>query len=72
MSMDPDGTNRIIQQQIKEWHGFREGERAAKLLQKAPRPPMRQHSVGALARRVASAMASPLAAFRGRPHEPLV
>ena len=41
MSMDPSGTNRIIQQQIKEWHAFREGERAAKLLGDASRPPPR-------------------------------
>jgi hypothetical protein len=33
MSMDPDGTNRIIQQQIKEWHAFLEGERNARLLE---------------------------------------
>jgi hypothetical protein len=33
MSMDPDGTNRIIQQQIKEWHAILDGERTAKLLE---------------------------------------
>ena len=31
MSMDPDGTNRIIKQQIKEWQAFVEGGRTAKL-----------------------------------------
>ena len=33
MSMDPDGTNRIIKQQIKEWHAVVEDERIAKLLE---------------------------------------
>ncbi len=30
MSMDPDGTNRIIHQQIKEWHTIVDQERDAK------------------------------------------
>jgi hypothetical protein len=30
--MDPDGTNRIVKQQIKEWHAIVDQERNAKLL----------------------------------------
>jgi hypothetical protein len=66
MSMDPDGTNRIIQQQIKEWHAFQEGERNAKLLEGEPAPPNPRSSIRTLARQMASAIAWPLSAIRQR------
>jgi hypothetical protein len=31
--MDPDGTNRVVQQRIREWHRELEGERNARLLE---------------------------------------
>ena len=31
--MDPDGTNRIVKQQIKEWHTIVDQERTARLLE---------------------------------------
>jgi hypothetical protein len=31
--MDPDGTNRIIKQQIKEWQAVVDGQRIARLLE---------------------------------------
>ena len=33
--MDPDGANRIVTKQIKEWHAIRDAERDAKLLEPA-------------------------------------
>jgi hypothetical protein len=36
MSMDPDGTNRMLQRQIKEWHDITQQERLAKLATSGP------------------------------------
>jgi hypothetical protein len=66
MSMDPDGTNRIIKQQIKEWHAFRDGERDAKLLDREGLSPDPRQSLGSLARRMASAIAWPVVVIRHR------
>jgi hypothetical protein len=67
MSVDPDGTNRIISQQIKEWHAFREGERTARLLDAVDTPPRVQHrSLHELATRTASTIVRPFAAVRHR------
>ena len=33
MSMDPDGTNRIVQQRISEWHREIDGHRKGRLLE---------------------------------------
>ena len=32
MSMDPDGSNRIVSQRIREWRAERGGDRMARLL----------------------------------------
>jgi hypothetical protein len=37
MSMDPDGTNRIIRQQIREWYAEIDEGRNAKLVERSPR-----------------------------------
>ncbi len=36
MSMNPDGSNRIIRQQAKEWSAERDGDRNARLLKSGP------------------------------------
>ena len=57
MSMNPDGSNRIIQQQVKEWHAQLEMERSARLLGSAS--PKLRWSFGAWTRQAASAIGRP-------------
>jgi hypothetical protein len=67
MSMDPSGTNRMISQQIKEWHAIVDQERTAKIVVETDaasqdaRPSLRsfvRHGAGLISR--------PLAAVRHR------
>jgi hypothetical protein len=71
MSMDPDGMNRILKQQIKEWHAVVDGERQAHALE--PHPKRRMASGIAWARRALGVGSSVIVAFRHRrPERPVV
>jgi hypothetical protein len=65
MSMDPDGTNRIIKQQIKQWYAEIDEGRNAKLVEREPgRSPW---SLLSPVRRALAALPARLASFRHRP-----
>jgi hypothetical protein len=70
MSMDPDGMNRILKQQITEWHAIVDGERDARLLE--PRRGVQRPSNIAWARRLIAVAGAAVATLRSRwSHRPV-
>jgi hypothetical protein len=68
--MDPDGTNRIVKQQIKEWHAIVGGERDAHLLESSRG--VRRFPIFAWARRAVAVASGAVATLRSRwSHRPV-
>jgi hypothetical protein len=62
--MNPDATNRIVNQQIKEWHASREEDRNARLLEDES---SRRHvAVGTAVTWIAAAVSVATASLRRR------
>ena len=65
MSMDPDGTNRIVKQQIRQWYAEIDEGRNARLVEREPgRSPLGlfssiRHALGAGVKRLASLRTHP-------------
>ncbi len=70
MSMDPDGTNRIIKQQIKQWYAEIDEGRNARLVE--GETGQSRWSLVSPVRRAITGVVGRLASFRHRPTEAAV